>query len=143
MTETNLSVPEVENELIGYSVEHKLGQKRHFCVHCQFPINTYGRINPCLHTFCLSCATDMPTCFVCSGAIVRIERIAYGSPYYMSPLTFQGFKNEQTFNSHLVMARRRLNEVDVIVKEIKKQHAQQAVIRPDAPNAPQKQLLPS
>ena len=34
----------------------------HFCIVCDFPVGTYGRVWPCLHTFCLSCAAQMPKC---------------------------------------------------------------------------------
>jgi hypothetical protein len=34
----------------------------HFCISCSFPIATYGRLYPCLHTYCLVCATDMERC---------------------------------------------------------------------------------
>ena len=48
----------------GYVHERRGGDKTHFCVACSFPIAVYGRLQPCLHAFCLSCASDMDGCFL-------------------------------------------------------------------------------
>jgi hypothetical protein len=49
---------------LGYVHQRALGDKTHFCITCSFPIATYGRLYPCLHTYCLVCATDMERCFM-------------------------------------------------------------------------------
>jgi hypothetical protein len=51
----------------GRLVRRAPGARVHFCVACLSPIAVYGRLLPCMHTFCLACATDMPQCFMCAG----------------------------------------------------------------------------
>ncbi len=48
----------------GAVVERKPGSKTHFCITCAFPVAVFGRLYPCLHAYCLTCATDMQTCFM-------------------------------------------------------------------------------
>jgi hypothetical protein len=48
----------------GFLHQRRTGDKVHFCICCQAPIAIYGRLLPCLHAFCLTCATDMPKCFM-------------------------------------------------------------------------------
>lgn len=38
----------------------------HVCINCEYPIAIYGRIWPCLHAFCLSCASEMAKCSLCA-----------------------------------------------------------------------------
>ena len=52
------------DQQLGYVHYRRPGKKVHFCVSCSFPIATYGRLYPCLHAYCLSCATDMEKCFM-------------------------------------------------------------------------------
>jgi hypothetical protein len=40
------------------------GARAHFCVACDSPIAVYGHLIPCMHTYCLACATDMPVCLM-------------------------------------------------------------------------------
>lgn len=56
--------PQSAGPSFGYTYEPPAGHKTHFCVSCQFPVAVYGRLYPCLHTYCLGCATDMSTCYV-------------------------------------------------------------------------------
>lgn len=42
------------------------GARMHMCINCDFPIAIYGRIWPCLHAFCLSCASEMAKCSLCA-----------------------------------------------------------------------------
>jgi len=51
-------------ECVGHIHERRGGDKTHFCVSCSLPIAVYGRLQPCLHAFCLSCASDMDGCFL-------------------------------------------------------------------------------
>jgi hypothetical protein len=44
-------------------------RKTHFCVTCRAPIAAYGRLLPCMHTYCLCCATDMARCFMCVSVL--------------------------------------------------------------------------
>ncbi len=36
--------------------------KVHFCILCEYPVAVYGRVWPCLHSYCLSCASSLPSC---------------------------------------------------------------------------------
>ena len=40
------------------------GRRTHLCVCCGFPIAVYGRCAPCLHVYCLTCASDMAVCLM-------------------------------------------------------------------------------
>jgi hypothetical protein len=40
------------------------GARVHICIACDAPVAVYGHLLPCMHTYCLACATDMPACFV-------------------------------------------------------------------------------
>jgi hypothetical protein len=39
-------------------------RRAHACVVCDFPIAAYGRLMPCLHAFCLQCASTLPVCYL-------------------------------------------------------------------------------
>ncbi|KAF8056235.1 CS2 [Scenedesmus sp. PABB004] len=65
------------------------GDKTHFCICCQVPIAVYGRLVPCKHAFCLTCASDMPACFICLAGISRMQRST--RPLFISPVTLQSF----------------------------------------------------
>jgi hypothetical protein len=55
---------QVALDQLSYIHPRKPGSKVHFCSSCVFPIAQYGRLLPCMHAFCLSCATDMVTCYM-------------------------------------------------------------------------------
>ena len=40
------------------------GQRTHCCVGCEAPISFYGRCAPCLHVYCLACASEMAQCYM-------------------------------------------------------------------------------
>lgn len=40
------------------------GQRTHCCVGCEAPIAVYGRCAPCLHVYCVTCASEMSQCYV-------------------------------------------------------------------------------
>jgi hypothetical protein len=56
---------EQQQQQAGRLVQRAAGNRTHFCVVCLTPIAVYGRLLPCMHTFCLACATDMPQCRMC------------------------------------------------------------------------------
>lgn len=62
----------------------------HNCDKCKKPILIYGRMIPCKHVFCLSCATQSltpsatSTCARCSDKVVRVEQAGLGSIYMCS-----------------------------------------------------------
>lgn len=85
---------------LGHSRPRKPGDKAHFCISCSFPVSTFGRLYPCLHTYCLVCATDMTACHVCQAQIARIERISKEQGLFISSLTLQSFKSEEDLQTH-------------------------------------------
>jgi hypothetical protein len=69
------------------------GRQTHCCSQCEFPIAVYGRLAPCLHIFCLPCASAMPACPECGAAVTKLEPIAAGSgPVFISSVTRQAFR---------------------------------------------------
>jgi hypothetical protein len=63
----------------------------HSCEKCALPILIYGRMIPCKHVFCLSCAKiTEKNCPRCSQAVVRIEPAALGTVFVC---TFGGTKH--------------------------------------------------
>lgn len=53
--------------------------KIHFCEHCNKPILIYGRLIPCKHVFCFTCAQEQSFnidkgCHRCGGRALRVER---------------------------------------------------------------------
>jgi hypothetical protein len=97
------------------------GSKVHMCIQCDFPVAVYGRIWPCLHAFCLCCASDMAKCSLCalatggapgsvpssigldaslccpsrrcSNAVGRIERVSREQGLFISPATLQSYRS--------------------------------------------------
>jgi hypothetical protein len=49
---------------LGTLVDRRPGQRTHFCITCACPVAVYGRLYPCLHAYCLACASDMAACFM-------------------------------------------------------------------------------
>jgi len=91
---------EAPAEQQGRVLNRKEGEKVRFCVICGCPIVTFGRLSPCLHVFCLICATDMQSCAICRSPIYRIERVMGDTRLFISPLTLQSFKNEESLRQH-------------------------------------------
>jgi E3 ubiquitin-protein ligase Hakai len=50
--------------LVGVKARRRPGDKVHICVRCNFPIAVYGRLDPCEHVYCLTCAKLDSTCFL-------------------------------------------------------------------------------
>eukprot|EP01025_Chloroclados_australasicus_P029088 TRINITY_DN2892_c0_g2_i1.p1 TRINITY_DN2892_c0_g2~~TRINITY_DN2892_c0_g2_i1.p1 ORF type:complete len:124 (-),score=1.70 TRINITY_DN2892_c0_g2_i1:20-391(-) len=100
-----------EDDMIGY-LAHNLGNspKIHLCVQCQSPINIYGRLHPCLHAFCITCAAEMSTCFICSGDIHRMERISAQQGLFISTLTLQSHKSQEHLAQHTKKVIERLQQ---------------------------------
>ncbi|KAL3161114.1 hypothetical protein ABBQ38_009491 [Trebouxia sp. C0009 RCD-2024] len=85
---------------IGQLHNRATGSKTHFCISCNFPVAVYGRTWPCLHTYCLSCASDLDKCALCRTDVARVERISCEQGLFISPATLQGFKTEQELADH-------------------------------------------
>ncbi|KAL4854861.1 E3 ubiquitin-protein ligase CBLL2 [Chlorella vulgaris] len=76
------------------------GRKTHICASCDFPIAVYGRCAPCLHAYCLTCATSMTQCIICHARITKLERIPKDAGVFISPLTLQSFRTQADLASH-------------------------------------------
>lgn len=50
--------------LLGQLVTPPPGKRAHLCIACHHPITVYGRVTPCLHVFCMSCASSMGACLM-------------------------------------------------------------------------------
>ncbi|RWS10565.1 E3 ubiquitin-protein ligase Hakai-like protein, partial [Dinothrombium tinctorium] len=54
----------------------------HLCDKCKEPILLYGRMIPCKHVFCYTCASSNEgACFTCKDRVARIEKNKLGSVY--------------------------------------------------------------
>lgn len=49
---------------VGRVHQRKPGSQAHFCITCSFPVAVFGRLYPCLHAFCIACASDMADCYM-------------------------------------------------------------------------------
>ncbi|XP_032242071.2 E3 ubiquitin-protein ligase Hakai isoform X2 [Nematostella vectensis] len=68
--------------IIGQKVQDPL---LHLCEKCSLPILVYGRLSPCKHSFCLSCAEKgAGKCPRCGENVQRIERAPLGSVFVCS-----------------------------------------------------------
>lgn len=86
--------PAVLPQQQGRLVSAREGCKVHVCCKCELPIAVYGRIAPCLHAFCLACATSTSECFVCGAAVQQVEKIQQGAcDMFISAATLQSFKS--------------------------------------------------
>ncbi|GMH38290.1 hypothetical protein BSKO_06174 [Bryopsis sp. KO-2023] len=95
-----MAVESEHKESVGRLHKGVPGDRVHFCSSCVFPIAVYGRLSPCLHTFCLTCAADMEKCFICHANINRIERVQGDVPLFVSAITLQSFKSEDDLRQH-------------------------------------------
>lgn len=58
----------------------------HCCDKCLKPILIYGRMIPCKHVFCLTCAqsSEKTNCSRCGDKVIRVEQAGLGSIYMCS-----------------------------------------------------------
>jgi E3 ubiquitin-protein ligase Hakai len=49
---------------VGHIHQRKAGTQAHFCITCSFPVAVFGRLYPCLHAFCIACASEMSDCYM-------------------------------------------------------------------------------
>lgn len=74
--------------LVGEKVQNPM---IHICEICTLPILIYGRLSPCKHVFCLSCAEESNgACSRCDDRIDRIEPAGIGQIFVCS---FGGSRN--------------------------------------------------
>ncbi|CAL8467888.1 g7426 [Coccomyxa elongata] len=85
--------------------------KVHFCILCDYPVAVYGRVWPCLHTYCLSCASSLPSCSLCQTEILRVERVTREQGLHISPATLQSFKTEEDLQNHAEEVQKRFHAI--------------------------------
>mmetsp|Transcript_17745 Transcript_17745/g.24532 ORF Transcript_17745/g.24532 Transcript_17745/m.24532 type:complete len:173 (+) Transcript_17745:38-556(+) len=92
-------------ELVGENSARNLGDKVHFCTNCNFPIIMYGRLLPCQHAFCWTCANDAcrstQTCLLCAGLIVELEQVDVGSGLLVCAHCLVSFPQEDELRVHV------------------------------------------
>ncbi|XP_002125381.3 E3 ubiquitin-protein ligase Hakai [Ciona intestinalis] len=73
---------DIQVHLIGKKVRDPM---IHVCETCSLPIRSYGRMIPCKHVFCFSCAKKTDNnCPRCKDSVQRIEQCPLGSVWLCS-----------------------------------------------------------
>ncbi|KAH7302435.1 hypothetical protein KP509_23G073000 [Ceratopteris richardii] len=90
-------------KVLGRKARRRLGDKVHFCVRCDFPIAIYGRLDPCEHIFCLTCARKDTACYLCGERILRIQRLEVLDGIFIcgAPRCLRSFIKRQDFQVHV------------------------------------------
>ncbi|KAI5065166.1 hypothetical protein GOP47_0019861 [Adiantum capillus-veneris] len=90
-------------KVLGRKARRRLGDKVHFCVHCDFPIAIYGRLDPCEHIFCLTCARKDSACYLCGERVLRIQRLEVLDGIFIcgAPRCLRSFIKRQDFQVHV------------------------------------------
>lgn len=90
-------------QVVGRHANRKPGNKVHFCIRCDFPIAVYGRLDPCQHVFCLSCAKKRPECFLCEEKVARIQKMDVLEGMYIcgAPACLHSFLTQEDFEWHI------------------------------------------
>lgn len=92
----------------------------HFCDKCELPIKIFGRVIPCKHAFCYSCAIlhgkeGSKMCPGCNNPVARIEKHTQGSLFMCS--TVQGCKrsylSQRDLEAHINYRHLRAENPDV------------------------------
>ncbi|KAG0460769.1 hypothetical protein HPP92_021066 [Vanilla planifolia] len=80
-----------------------IGDRIHFCVRCDFPIAIYGRLIPCEHAFCLACARNDPSCYLCDERVQKIQTIKMLEGIYIcaAPHCLKSFLKKAEFETHV------------------------------------------
>lgn len=90
-------------KVLGRKARRRLGDKVHFCVRCDFPIAIYGRLDPCEHIFCLTCARKDSVCYLCGERVLRIQRLEVLDGIFIcgAPRCLRSFIKRQDFQLHV------------------------------------------
>lgn len=90
-------------KVLGRKARRRLGDKVHFCVRCDFPIAIYGRLDPCEHIFCLTCARKDSACYLCGERVLRIQRLEVLDGIFIcgAPRCLRSFIKRQDFQLHV------------------------------------------
>lgn len=88
---------------VGVKAHRRPGDKVHICVRCNFPIAVYGRLIPCEHVFCLTCAKLDPACFLCEERVTRIQKMDVLEGIYIcgAPGCLRSFLARPDFDMHI------------------------------------------
>ncbi|KAL6998392.1 RING-type E3 ubiquitin transferase [Sarracenia purpurea var. burkii] len=88
---------------VGRRSRRQLGERVHFCVHCDYPIAIYGRLSPCDHAFCLDCARSDSICYLCDERIQKIQTIKVMEGIFIcaAPHCLKSFLKKTEFESHI------------------------------------------
>ncbi|CAD5191021.1 E3 ubiquitin-protein ligase HAKAI homolog [Musa acuminata AAA Group] len=88
---------------VGRRSRRNLGERVHFCVRCDFPIAMYGRLVPCEHAFCLTCARSDASCCLCNERIQKIQSIKMMEGIFIcaAPNCLKSFLKQSDFESHI------------------------------------------
>ncbi|XP_024518685.1 E3 ubiquitin-protein ligase CBLL2-like [Selaginella moellendorffii] len=92
-----------EIKILGYAVQRRNGDKVHICTRCNFPIAIYGRLHPCEHIFCLTCARKDSICFLCDEKVSRVRKIEALDGVFIcgAPRCLKSFLEKQAFEHHV------------------------------------------
>ncbi|GLJ17876.1 hypothetical protein SUGI_0312700 [Cryptomeria japonica] len=91
-------------KLVGRRSRRQVGAKVHFCVRCNLPIAIYGRLSPCEHAFCLTCARSDSSCYLCDERIQKIQSIKMLEGIFIcaAPHCLKSFLKRMDFELHLI-----------------------------------------
>ncbi|WVZ59455.1 hypothetical protein U9M48_009593 [Paspalum notatum var. saurae] len=88
---------------IGRRSRRPLGERVHICSRCEFPIAIYGRLIPCDHAFCLTCARSDSSCYLCDERIQKIQSVKMMEGIFIcaAPMCLKSFLKKADFESHV------------------------------------------
>nr|CAD1830728.1 unnamed protein product [Ananas comosus var. bracteatus] len=88
---------------VGRRHRRQAGEKVHFCVRCDLPIAIYGRLTPCEHAFCLTCARSEASCYLCDERIQKIQSVKMMEGIFIcaAPHCLKSFLKRSEFESHI------------------------------------------
>jgi len=98
----NLSIrnnqTDIEVDIIGV----KLTTLIHSCFKCSFPILVYGRLTPCQHAVCISCAETQSACTFCHQHIDKVETISDSNFIHICSYSKcqRSYHSEYSLNEH-------------------------------------------
>ncbi|KAJ1295002.1 hypothetical protein BS78_01G189700 [Paspalum vaginatum] len=89
--------------VIGRRSRRPLGERVHICSRCEFPIAIYGRLIPCDHAFCLTCARSDSSCYLCDERIQKIQSVKMMEGIFIcaAPMCLKSFLKKADFESHV------------------------------------------
>ncbi|OQU91575.1 hypothetical protein SORBI_3001G207500 [Sorghum bicolor] len=88
---------------IGRRSRRPLGERVHICSRCEFPIAIYGRLIPCEHAFCLTCARSDSSCYLCDERIQKIQSVKMMEGIFIcaAPMCLKSFLKKADFEFHV------------------------------------------